>query len=72
MCLPALSPCFLISICVMSVRMCSGGNLIRWVLWGGVLTWWWGSFSVCFVCKTGLGVLCAELVWQICAVYVFR
>jgi hypothetical protein len=71
-CLPALSPCFLISVCVMSVCMCSGGNLMRLVRWGGVLTWRWGSFSLRFVCKTGLGVLCAELVWQIYAVYVFR
>ena len=39
---------------------------------GGVLTWWLGSFSLCFVCKTGHGVLCAELVLQICTVYVFR
>jgi hypothetical protein len=69
--LPALSPCFLVYIYVVSVRMCSGGNLMRWVLWGGVLMWWWGSFSVCFVCKTGLGALCAELVPQICTVYVF-
>jgi hypothetical protein len=71
-CLPALSPCFPASICIMHVRMRSGGNLMRWVLWGGVLMWWWGSFSVCFVCKTGLGALCAELVPQICTVYVFQ
>jgi hypothetical protein len=70
--LPPLSPCFLISIYVMSARMCSGSNLMRWVWWDGVLTWWWGSFSVCFVCEMGLGVLCAESVQQICAVYVFR
>ena len=69
--LPALSPCFLVFIYVVSVRMCSGGNLMRWVLWGGVLMWCWGSFSMCFVCKTGLGALCAELVLQICTVYVF-
>ncbi len=70
-CLPALSPCFPAAICLMYVHMRSGGNLMRWVLLGGVLMWWWGSFSVCFVCKTGLGALCAELVLQICTVYVF-
>ena len=70
-CLPAFSPCFLVFIYVVSVRMCSGGNLMRWVLWGGVLMWCWGSFSMCFVCKTGLGALCVELVQQICTVYVF-
>ena len=70
--LPPLNPCFLISIYVMSARMCSGSNLMRWVWWDGVLTWWWGSFSVCFVCEMGLGVLCADLVPQICAVYVFQ
>ena len=69
--LPVLSPCFLTSTCVMSTRMCSGGNLMRWMWCGGLLTWWWGSFSMCFVCKTGLGALCVELVQQICTVYVF-
>jgi hypothetical protein len=29
--LPAVSPCFLTYICVMSARMCSGGNLMDWV-----------------------------------------
>ena len=71
-CLPALSPCFLTLICVVSARMCSGGNLMWWMWCGGVLKWWWGSFSLGFVCKTGLGALCAELVPQICTVYVFR
>jgi hypothetical protein len=71
-CLPALSPCFLTSICLMYARMCSGGNLTGWVWRGGVLTWWWGSFSICFVCKAGLCVLCAELVPQVCTVYVFQ
>ena len=70
-CLPALSPCFPAAICLMYARMRSGGNLMRLVLWGGVLMWCWGSFSMCFVCKTGLGALCAELVLQICTVYVF-
>jgi hypothetical protein len=52
--------------------MRSAGNLMWWAWRGGVLTWWWGSFSLGFVCKTGLGALCAELVPQICTVYVFR
>jgi hypothetical protein len=69
--LPAFNLCFLTSICVVSARMCSGGNLIWWVWCGGVLMWWWGSFSMCFVCKTGLCVLCAELVPQMCNIYVF-
>ena len=71
-CLPALSPCFLTSICLMYARMCEYGCGAGLVWWCGVLTWWWGSFSVCFVCKTGLGVLCVELVQQICTVYVFQ
>jgi hypothetical protein len=70
--LPALSPCFPTSICVVSACMCSGGNLTRWVLWGGVLTWWWGSFFLRFVSKMGLGALCVELVPQICTVHVFQ
>ena len=70
--LPALSPFFLISICLMYARMRSGGNLMRLVLWGGELMWWWGSFSLRFVCKTIFGVLCADLVQQICTVYVFQ
>jgi hypothetical protein len=71
-CLPALNPCFPAAICVVSMRMCSGGNLMRWVWCGGLLTWWWGSFSMCFVCKTGLGALCVELVPQICTIHVFQ
>ncbi len=71
-CLPVPSPCFPTSICLMYARMCSGGNLIRWVLWGGVLMWSWGSFSVCFVSKMGLGALCVELVPQICTIHVFQ
>ncbi len=69
--LPAFNLCFLTSICVVSARMCSSGNLTGWVWCGEVLTWWWGSFFTCFVCKTGLCVLCAELVPQICTIYVF-
>ena len=52
--------------------MCSSGKFMGWVWCGGVLTWWWVLFSSCFVCKTGHDVLCAELVPQICTVYVFR
>jgi hypothetical protein len=70
-CLPWLSPCFLKLLCVVSARMCSGGNLMWWVWRGGVFTWWWGSFSLGFVCKTGLDALCAELVPQMCNIYVF-
>ena len=72
MCLPALSPCFPAAICLMYARMRSGGNLMRLVLWCGVLMWSWGSFSLRFVCKTIFGVLCADLVPQICPVYVFQ
>ena len=71
-CLPVLSPWFPTSICVVSSCMCSGGKLMWFVRWGRLLTWWWGLFSVCFVCTMGHGVLCAELVPCICAVYVFR
>jgi len=48
--LPAFSPCFLTSTYVMSMCMCSGSNLMGRMRWVGVLTWWWGSFSVVFVC----------------------
>ena len=64
-CLPALSPCFLISICVMSVCMCSGGNLMRLVRWGGVLTWRWGR-SPCVLCAKRDLVCC---VWSWCSRY---
>jgi hypothetical protein len=37
--LPAFNLCFLTSICVVRAHMCSGGNLMRLVRWGGVLTW---------------------------------
>jgi hypothetical protein len=70
-CLPAFSPCFLKLICIVSAHMCTGSNLMEWVWCGGVLTWWWRSFPLRFVCKTGLGGLCAVLVPQVCTVYVF-
>ena len=71
-CLPPFNLCFRISPCIMSSRMRSGGNLMWWAWRGGVLTWWWGSFSLGFVCKTGPGVLHAGLVQWICTVYVFQ
>ena len=64
MCLPALSLFFLTNPCVVSARMCSSGNLMDWVWWGGVLTWCWGSFSLVFVC--GGGVRCpVAAVWTL-------
>jgi hypothetical protein len=62
--LPAFSPYFLISICIVSMCMCSGGNLMRWMRWGEVLTWCWGSFSVAFLC--GARVRCpVAAVWAL-------
>jgi hypothetical protein len=70
--LPALSPCFPTAIYLKYARMCDYGCGTGLAWCGGVLTWLWGSFSVCFVRKTGFGALCAELVLQICAVYAFQ
>ena len=67
----ALNPCYLTSTCSVNPCMYNCVNFIAWVGWGGMLTWWWGSFLVRFGCRTGLGVLCVELVLQICTVYVF-
>ncbi len=65
MCLPAFSPCFMTSTCVMSVCMCSGSNLTRWVQWCGVLTWCWGSFSVAFVCGARVRRCPVAAVWAL-------
>jgi hypothetical protein len=70
--LSAQSLLFLVSICLMYARMRDYGCGAGLVWWCGVLTWWYGSFSLRFVCKTGLGVLCAGFVLGLCSVYVLQ